>query len=126
GQNPSGPPGRDSSKRRRPMKTATRRTMLTASAVAGILAFSTLAAPAGAAEEAKAEQVKCYAANECKGHGACGGAGHACSGQNGCKGEVVVETDSKDACLKMKGGRLTPNGETGVGGRGAGGGRPSW
>ncbi len=90
------------------MTTSNKRNMLTASAVAGFLAFSALTAPATAAEEAKGEKVKCYGVNECKGSGACGGAGHACAGKNGCKGQGFIETDSKDACLKMKGGRLTP------------------
>jgi len=77
-----------------------------ASAVAGLLAVGALAATAQAAEE-KGEKVKCYGANKCKGQGGCAGAGHACGGKNGCKGQGFVETDSKEACLKMEGGRLT-------------------
>jgi uncharacterized membrane protein len=76
-----------------------------ASAVAGLLAVGALGGIAQAAD--KAEQVKCYGANACKGHGACAGAGHACAGKNACKGQSFVETDSKEACLKMEGGRLT-------------------
>ena len=78
--------------------------LLLASAVAGILAVGALGGTAQAAEE----KVKCYGANKCKGQGACGGAGHACGGKNACKGQGFVEVDSKEACLKMEGGRLTP------------------
>ena len=83
------------------------RTVLLASAIAGMLAINVVgtAGTASAADEAK---VKCYGANKCKGQGACAGAGHACAGKNGCKGEGFVETSSKDACMKMEGGRLTP------------------
>jgi uncharacterized membrane protein len=80
--------------------------MFLASAVAGLLAVGAAGGIAQAAE--KAEKVKCYGANACKGQGACGGAGHACAGKNGCKGQGFVEVDSKEACLKMAGGRLTP------------------
>jgi len=88
------------------MATRTRTTVFLASAVAGLLALGA----AGIAQAAQGEgaKVKCYGANKCKGQGACGGAGHACAGKNGCKGQGFVEVDSKDACLKMEGGRLTP------------------
>jgi uncharacterized membrane protein len=81
--------------------------VLLASAVAGLLAFGT---NAGAADEQKpaGEKVKCYGANKCAGQGACAGAGHACGGKNACKGQGVLETESKEACLKLEGGRLTP------------------
>ena len=86
----------------------TTKAVLLASAVAGILALNTVGSrPAQAAEESG--KVKCYGANKCKGTGACGGAGHACAGKNACKGQGFVETDSKEACLKMEGGRLTPD-----------------
>ncbi len=80
--------------------------VLLASAVAGLLAVGVLAATAQAAEE-KGDQVKCYGANKCKGQGGCAGAGHSCAGKNACKGQGFVKTDSKDACLKMEGGRLS-------------------
>lgn len=81
--------------------------VMLASAVAGLLALGTAAS---AADEAKpaGEKVKCYGANKCAGQGACAGAGHACGGKNACKGQGVIEADSKEACLKMEGGRLTP------------------
>jgi uncharacterized membrane protein len=88
--------------------TGMRTKVLLASAVAGLLAVSSLATPAAAAEK-ESGKVKCYGANKCKGSGACAGAGHACAGKNACKGQGFVETDSKEACLKMEGGRLTPD-----------------
>jgi uncharacterized membrane protein len=83
--------------------------VLLASAVAGLLAVSS-ATKALAADEGKSDsgKVKCYGANACKGQGKCAGAGHSCAGKNACKGQGVVETDSQEACLKMSGGRLTP------------------
>lgn len=87
---------------------ATQRTskaLLTA-AVVGLLAMGALGGTAQAADE-KGEKVKCYGANQCKGQGACGGPGHSCAGKNACKGQGYVETDTKEACLKLEGGRLT-------------------
>ncbi len=81
--------------------------VLLASAVAGLLTFGALGT-AVAAEGDAGSKVKCYGANKCKGQGACAGTGHACAGQNACKGQSFVETDSKEACMKMEGGRLTP------------------
>jgi uncharacterized membrane protein len=72
-----------------------------------MLAIGALGGSGHAAEE-KGEKVKCYGANACKGQGACGGPGHSCAGKNACKGQGYVETDSKEACLKLDGGRLTP------------------
>ena len=72
-----------------------------ATAVAGLF----LAKGALAAEEkgGKAEvKVKCEGVNECKGKGACGGAGHDCAGQNSCKGKGWVEMSAADC--KAKGG----------------------
>ena len=84
------------------------RKVLLASAVAGLLVVGALGVTAQAAEE-KGEKVKCYGANKCKGQGGCAGQGHACAGKNACKGQGFVEVGSKDACLKMEGGRLTPD-----------------
>lgn len=91
------------------MATRNRNRMLVASAVAGLLAVTAASGLAQAADEAGGK-VKCYGANKCKGTGACAGAGHACAGKNACKGQGFVEVDSKEACLKMEGGKLTPNG----------------
>jgi uncharacterized membrane protein len=76
-------------------------------AVAGLLAVGAVATTATAADEGG--KVKCYGANSCKGTGACSGAGHGCAGKNACKGQGFVEVDSKEACMKMAGGRLTEN-----------------
>lgn len=88
---------------------ATQRTskVLLAAAIAGLLAIGALGGTAQAADE-KGETGKCYGANKCKGEGACSGQGHSCAGKNACKGQGSVETDSKDACLNLEGGRLTP------------------
>jgi len=81
--------------------------MLLASAVAGLL---TMAAPAGVAGAGDAEKVHCYGVNKCKGTGACGGKGHSCAGENSCKGKGFLEID-EETCLKIEGGRLTPEKE---------------
>ena len=59
------------------------------------------------ADAAKAGKVPCYGINKCKGTGACGGQGRSCAGTNACKGQGYLELD-KDTCLKIEGGRLTP------------------
>ncbi|MBW2493821.1 MAG: hypothetical protein JRE43_03640 [Deltaproteobacteria bacterium] len=81
--------------------------MLLASAAAGLL---TLAAPVGTATAADAEKVNCYGVNKCKGTGDCGGKGHSCAGENSCKGKGYLKMD-KETCLKIEGGRLTPEKE---------------
>ena len=80
--------------------------VLLASAVAGLLTLNA-AGKALAADKTDDGKIKCYGANACKGHGACGGAGHACAGKNACKGQGFTKADSEEACLKMAGGRLT-------------------
>ena len=81
--------------------------MLLASAVTGLL---TLAAPVGTATAADADKVHCYGVNKCKGAGDCGGKGHSCAGENACKGQGYLTVD-KETCLKIEGGRLTPEKE---------------
>lgn len=89
------------------MENHNRQRVLTASAMAGLLAFGVLGGPSQAADgNAKEEKVHCYGVNKCKGTGGCAGAGHACAGKNACKGQGFVELD-KDDCLRMKDGRLT-------------------
>jgi uncharacterized membrane protein len=83
--------------------------VLMASAIAGMLTLGAMGSTALAADKTDDGKIKCYGANSCKGSGACGGAGHACAGKNACKGQGFVEADSKEACLKMDGGRLTEN-----------------
>ncbi len=77
--------------------------ILLASAVAGLLAVGAV----GQVQAAEEQKVPCWGANKCKATGACGGATHTCAGQNACKGQGFVMADSKEACLKMEGGRLT-------------------
>jgi uncharacterized membrane protein len=80
---------------------------LLASAVAGLMLMA--AAPGTVAAE-DAEQVKCYGVNKCKGTGGCGGKGHSCAGENACKGQGYLKM-AEDTCLKVEGGRLTPDSE---------------
>lgn len=77
--------------------------LLVASAAAGLFMAATLGAP----QVAHAEEVNCYGINKCKGTGECGGKGHSCAGENACAGQGWLKLD-KDKCLKIKGGRLTP------------------
>jgi len=81
--------------------------MLLASAAAGLL---TLAVPIGTATAGDAETAHCYGVNKCKGAGDCGGKGHSCAGENSCKGKGYLDMD-KETCLKIEGGRLTPEKE---------------
>ena len=71
-----------------------------ATAVAGLfLTKATLAT----AQEGKAEaKVKCEGVNECKGKGACNGAGHDCAGKNACKGKGF-EAMTEAACIDKVG-----------------------
>ncbi len=84
-----------------------RRSLLLASAVAGMLAF---AGTPGIAAAEGAETVHCYGVNNCKGTGACGGKGHSCAGENACKGQGYLDIE-KETCLNIEGGRLTPQPE---------------
>ena len=54
--------------------------------------------------KAAAANVKCTGVNECKGKGACAGAGNACAGKNECKGKGV--TSMTEADCKAKGGTV--------------------
>lgn len=79
--------------------------LLVAAAVASLFAGSAFAdtkAPAKTGKDAAA--VKCTGVNECKGKGACGGAGHDCAGNNECKGKGWVTLAEKDC--KAKGGTV--------------------
>jgi len=81
--------------------------LLLASAVAGMLA---LAAPISTARADEPQKVECYGINKCKGMSDCGGKGHSCAGENACKGQGFLKVD-RDTCLKIEGGRLTPEPE---------------
>lgn len=45
-------------------------------------------------------QGQCHGVNACKGHGECGGAGHACAGKNSCKGKGWVKMSKADCTEK--------------------------
>jgi uncharacterized membrane protein len=77
---------------------------LLASAVAGLMVLAGAGTTAAAEER---ETVRCYGVNKCKGSGECGGKGHSCAGENSCKGQGYLNID-KETCLKIEGGRLTP------------------
>ncbi len=80
---------------------------LIAASVAGLLAAVSVVS-ATTAQAAGANKVPCYGINKCKGTGDCGGKGNSCAGKNACKGQGFVSLDSKETCLKIQGGSLTP------------------
>lgn len=91
------------------MKTATR--ILLAASVASALAVPLMAGkpePKKAEGGKEAEAAHCYGVNKCKGVGDCGGATTSCMGTNACKHQGFITMD-KEICLKLDGGRLTPN-----------------
>jgi uncharacterized membrane protein len=59
-------------------------------AAAAATLFASGAVKARAEEKAGGDKVKCTGINECKGKGACAGAGGSCAGQNACKGKGMV------------------------------------
>ena len=75
-----------------------------AASVAGLM----MTGAAIVAPTAFAEDVGCYGVNNCKGTGACKGSVTGCAGKNACKGQGKIHIASKEACLAMKGGSLTP------------------
>jgi uncharacterized membrane protein len=78
--------------------------------LASSLAIPALVLAGNQKTEGGKEVVHCYGVNKCKGVGDCGGKGHSCAGQNACKGQGYLDM-SQDLCLKIDGGRLTPNAE---------------
>jgi len=76
--------------------------ILIAAAAATLLASG--AVRARAEEKAGGDNVKCVGINDCKGHGACAGAGNSCAGKNDCKGKGMLEVP-KAECQK-KGGKI--------------------
>jgi uncharacterized membrane protein len=78
--------------------------------LASALALPAAASPADA-PDAGAEKAHCYGVNKCKETGDCGGPGHSCANQNTCRRQGYIDMD-KDTCLRLDGGRLTPNEET--------------
>jgi uncharacterized membrane protein len=92
------------------MRTSSR--ILLAASLASALALPLMAAkskPKDSKKEAT-EIVHCYGVNKCKGVGDCGGQGHSCKGENACKRQSFIDMN-KDTCLKLDGGRLTPEPE---------------
>ncbi len=86
-------------------KSKNKKQVLLAASVAGLLAMTgALVLPA----TAHAEDVSCYGVNACKGTGACKGQANECAGKNACKGQGFMKVESKEACLGMQGGSLTP------------------
>lgn len=87
------------------------KSVLMASAVAGLLSVGGTAPAIADMHGGTGEKVPCYGINKCKGTGACGGK-HAdgtpymCAGNNKCKGLGWLSIE-KDTCLKIEGGRLT-------------------
>ena len=80
---------------------------LLAASVVGLVVAAGLASFGRGAQAAVGDKVPCYGINKCKGAGDCGGKGNACAGKNACKGTGFIKVD-KEACLKIQGGRLTP------------------
>lgn len=74
---------------------------LVVGAVAGLFAMGAYAGDA-AKDTKEAAKVKCVGLNECKGKGACGGAGNDCAGKNACKGKGVTPMTEAD-CKAKKG-----------------------
>lgn len=74
---------------------------LIAGAVAGLFAMGAYAGDAKA-DTKEAAKVKCVGLNECKGKGACGGAGNDCAGKNACKGKGITPMSEAD-CKAKKG-----------------------
>jgi hypothetical protein len=79
----------------------TKKNVLLAASVTGLLAVAAIAA--GANKLYSGEEVFCSGINACKGQGVCGGKNHSCAGQNACKGEGWVKADSADACAAQGG-----------------------
>ena len=88
------------------MKSLRSRALLVAS-LAGVLAMPAIGMAEGNKKGADKEIVHCYGVNKCKAVGDCGGKGHSCAGQNACKQQGYIDME-KDLCLKIDGGRLTP------------------
>jgi uncharacterized membrane protein len=81
------------------------KTPMIATAVATLFAFAAHAGPPPAKDaKTAAATVKCTGVNECKGKGACAGAGNACAGKNECKGKGM--TNLSEADCKTKGGKV--------------------
>ena len=85
------------------MARQSKKKMLVAASIAGLLSVSAVAA----ATNAFAEAAPCYGINACKGVGDCGGKGNSCAGKNACKGMGFLKVET-DLCTKISGGSLEP------------------
>lgn len=92
------------------MDGKTQRAVVAAAIVGLMAAVGAATASAEAGHDyggASGDKAPCYGINKCKGMGACGGEGRSCAGTNACKGQGYLELE-QDTCLKIEGGRLTP------------------
>ena len=78
---------------------------LIASAVCAMFSTRAVNAAEGKATKDTGKEIKCAGINECKGKGACAGAGHSCAGKNDCKGQSWVKVSTEKECTD-KGGKL--------------------
>ena len=89
-------------------KITSKKNLLLAASVAGLLATSGIAALTGTAY---AKDVECSGVNACKGIGDCGGKGNSCAGKNACKGQGWLKFPSEERCKKVGG--TAPNPQDG-------------
>ena len=82
--------------------TASKKKILIAASIAGLMTVAAQTATTAFAEES----VSCYGINACKGTGDCGGKGYSCAGKNACKGQGFIKLDG-DICTRINGGTLT-------------------
>jgi len=76
-----------------------------ASAVWATFSAGAVNAAEGKATKDTGKEVKCAGINECKGKGACAGAGHSCAGKNDCKGQGWTKVGTEKECTD-KGGKV--------------------
>jgi hypothetical protein len=77
----------------------------TALASAAALLFVAGATAAQAADEGKAEKIKCEGVNACKGQGSCHSAHNECAGKNACRGKgfkMMTPAECEQAKAKLK------------------------
>ncbi len=86
------------------MENKTKKKMLLAASVAGLMAIT---GTLSTASLVFAEDVNCAGINACKGTGACAGKGNSCAGKNACKGQGWTKSASDAECTKA-GGTVVP------------------
>jgi hypothetical protein len=85
------------------MKTHVKGAVIATAVASMFLARGAFAQGEGA-KGTEATKVHCEGVNECKGKGACGGAGHDCAGKNACKGKGWIDLSAAEC--KAKGGTV--------------------